>query len=136
MIPHSGLSVGGPYTISMLISRGMEWYPPTTIVIELRRFTRPHKSSIRLVHNKMLVQGSTTNGPQSTQAGATTLEPQISTYHSPSFPSNDTLLSPNCPAQSQISIPFHSLPHFSQFNSIRGKKGPTYEWHQPLVFYH
>jgi hypothetical protein len=31
------------------------------------------------------------NGPQLTQAGATTLEPRISISLSPSFPSDDTL---------------------------------------------
>jgi hypothetical protein len=74
----------------------------TTTIIELCRFTEPHKSDMRLVHNEMLVQVSTTNGPQSTQARDTTLEPQISTYHSLSFSSDDTLLSPSCPTRSQI----------------------------------
>jgi hypothetical protein len=66
MIPYARLFVGGTYTIPMLISRGMMGYRPTTIIIELHQFTRPHKSSMRSVHNQMLVQGSTMNGPQST----------------------------------------------------------------------
>jgi hypothetical protein len=102
MIPHAGLSVGSPYTIPMLISRGMVGYRPTTTTIELRRFTRPHKSGMQLVHNQMLVQGFTMNGPQSTQDGNTTLEPRISTSLSPTFPYDDTPLSPSCPAWSQI----------------------------------
>jgi hypothetical protein len=101
-IPHTGLSVGGLYTIPVLISRGMVGYRPTTTIIEIRWFTEPHKFGMRSVHNQMLIQGSTTNGPQSTQVGATTLEPRVSTYHSPSL---------------------HSLSNFSHFNSIRGKKG-------------
>jgi hypothetical protein len=103
-LPHdtsAGRSVGGSYTIPVLISRGMMRYHPTT-TIELRQFTVPHKSNMRSVHNQILIQGSTMNGPQSTQAGTTTLEPQISTYYSPSFPSDDTPLSPSCPARSQI----------------------------------
>jgi hypothetical protein len=44
-------------------------YRPTTTIIELRRFTGPHKSDMRSVHNQMLVQGSTMNSPQSTQVG-------------------------------------------------------------------
>jgi hypothetical protein len=58
-IPHTGISVGGLYTITMLISRGMVRYHPTTTIIELCRFIRPHKSGIRSVHNQMHVQGST-----------------------------------------------------------------------------
>jgi hypothetical protein len=65
-ITYFGLSVGGPYTISVLISKGMVGYRPTTTIIELHRFAGPHKSSIWLVHNQILVQGSTTNGPQLT----------------------------------------------------------------------
>jgi hypothetical protein len=61
VIPHAGLFVGGPYTIPMLISRGMVAYHLTTIIIEQRQFTGPHKCSMRLVHNKMLVQESTMN---------------------------------------------------------------------------
>jgi hypothetical protein len=101
-IPHTGLSEGGPYTILMLISRGMVGHHPTTTIIELCRFTRAHKSGMQSVHNQMLIQGSTTNGPQTTQAEATSLGPRISTYHSPSFPFDDTPLSPNYPARSQI----------------------------------
>jgi hypothetical protein len=123
MIPHVGQSVGGPYTIPVLISRGMVGYRPTTTIIKLRRFTRPHKSNIQSVHNQMLIQGSTTNGPRSTQAGATTLEPRISTSLSPTFPSDDTPLFPSCPAWSQIKTSFYSLSSFNHFNSIRGKKG-------------
>jgi hypothetical protein len=85
--PYAGLSVGGPYTIPMLTSGGMVGYCPTTTIIELCRFTRGHKSDRRSVHNQMLVQRSNMNGPQLTQVGAITLEPQISIYHSPSFPS-------------------------------------------------
>jgi hypothetical protein len=47
----------------------------------------PNISGMRSVHNQMLVQWSTMNGPQLTQARATTLEPRISTYHFLSFPS-------------------------------------------------
>jgi hypothetical protein len=97
-IPHAGLSMGGPYTIPMLISRGMVGYHPITTIIELHRFTRPYKSGMQSIHNQMLIQALTTNGPQSTHARATTLEPRISTYHSPSFPSDDTPLSTSCPA--------------------------------------
>jgi hypothetical protein len=64
VIPYARLSVGGPYTIPMLISRGMVGYCPTTTIIELRWFTGPHKSIMRSVHNQMLIQESTTNGPQ------------------------------------------------------------------------
>jgi hypothetical protein len=101
-VSHAGLSVGDPYTISILISRGMVGFHPTTTIIEVHWDTRPHKSSMRSVHNQMLIQGSTTNGPQSTQAGATTLEPRISISLSPTFPTDDTPLSPSCPARSQI----------------------------------
>jgi hypothetical protein len=54
-IPHAGLSMGGPYTIPMLISRGMVGYCPIITIIELRRFTGPHKSSMRSIHNQMLI---------------------------------------------------------------------------------
>jgi hypothetical protein len=101
-ISHAGLSVGGPYTIPMLISRGMVGYRPTTTIIDLCQFTGPHKSGMRSVHNQMLVQGSTMNGPQSTEVEATTSEPRISTYHSPLFPSNGTPFSPSYPTSSQI----------------------------------
>jgi hypothetical protein len=74
VIPHTRLSVGGPYTIPVNISRGMVGYRLTARIIELRRFTRPHKSNMRSVHNQVLIQGSTMNGSQSTHAGATTLE--------------------------------------------------------------
>jgi hypothetical protein len=77
-------------------------YRPTTTIIELRRFTRTHKSSMRLVHNQILVQWSTMHGLQSTQAGATTLEHRISTSLSPTFPSDDTQLSLSCSDRSQI----------------------------------
>jgi hypothetical protein len=69
MIPHAGLSVGDPYTIPVLISRGMLGYRPTNTIIELRQFIRPHKFDMRSVHNQMLIQGSTTNCHQSTQVG-------------------------------------------------------------------
>jgi hypothetical protein len=75
VISHIGLSVGGPYNIPLNISRGMAGYRSTTTIIELRRFTGPHKFSMQSVQNQVLIQGSTTNGPQSTQVGATTLEP-------------------------------------------------------------
>jgi hypothetical protein len=101
-IPHVGLFVGGPYTIPMKISKWMVGYHPTTTSTELCWFTGPHKSGMWSKHNQKLVQGSTTNGHQLTQAGATTLEPRISTYYSPSFPSDDTLLSPSCLTWSQI----------------------------------
>jgi hypothetical protein len=102
-IPHAGLSVGDPYTILVLISRGMMGYHPTTIFIMLRQFTGPHKFNMLSVHNKMLIQWSTMNDPQSTQVGATTLEPRISTSLCPTFPSeDDTPLSPSCPGRSQI----------------------------------
>jgi hypothetical protein len=94
--------MGGPYTIPMLISRGMVGYHPTATIIELVGLPGPSIAYMRSAHNQMLIQGSTTSVPQSTQAGATTLEPQISTYHSPSFPSYDTPLSPSCPTRSQI----------------------------------
>jgi hypothetical protein len=61
-----------------------------------------HKSSMRSVHNQILIQASTTNGPQSIQPRATTLEPRISAYQSPSFASDGTPLYPSCPAWSQI----------------------------------
>jgi hypothetical protein len=98
VIPHSGLSVGGSYTISVLISRGIVGYHPITTIIELRSY----KSSMQSVKYQMLAQGSNTNGHQSTQAGATTLEPRISTFLSLTLPSCDTPLSPSCPARSQI----------------------------------
>jgi hypothetical protein len=44
-VPHDGLSVCGPYTIPVNISTGMVGYHPTTIMIELRRFTGSHKAS-------------------------------------------------------------------------------------------
>jgi hypothetical protein len=135
-IPHAGQSVGCPYTIPMLISRGMVGYRPTTTIIEQRRFTKPYKSGMRLVHNQMLIQGSTMNGPQLTQAGATTLKPQISTSLSPTFPYNNTPLFLVAPPCLKFKSTFHSLPNFSHLNSIRGKKYPTCEWNQPLVFYH
>jgi hypothetical protein len=102
VIPHSGLSVGGPYTIRMLISTGMVGYHPTTTITKLCWFTGLHKSDMRSVHNQILIQGSTTNGPQSAQARAITLEPRISTSLSPTIPTDDTSLSPSCPARSQI----------------------------------
>jgi hypothetical protein len=134
-IPHTRLSMGGLYTIPMNISRGMVEYRQTTTIIELRQFTGPHKSSMRSVHNQMFLQGSTTNDPPSTQAGATTLELRISTYHSLSFPSKDAPLSPSCSPGLKFKSSFHSLLNFNHFHSIRGKKGPTCEWNQPLVFY-
>jgi hypothetical protein len=82
-IPHIGLSVGNPYTIPVNISRGMVGYHPTTTIIPV------------------LTQGSTRNDPQSTQMGAGTLEPRISTSLSPTLPSEDTLLSPSYPTWSQ-----------------------------------
>jgi hypothetical protein len=139
-IPHSELSVGGPYTISVLISGGIVGYHPTTTLIELHQFIRPHKSSVRSVHNQMLIQGSTINSPQLTQVRVTTLEPRISTYHSSSFPFNYV---PNWLCFPLVALPglkfkssFHSVPNFNHFNSIRGKKGPTCKWNQPLIFYH
>jgi hypothetical protein len=119
----------------MLISRGMVGYHPTTTIIELCLFTGPHKSSMRLVHNQMLIQGSTTNDPQSTQAGATTLEARISMSLPLTFQSDDTPLSSSCLAWSQIKSSIHSLRNFNHFSSIRGKKGPICEWDQPLIFY-
>jgi hypothetical protein len=101
-ILHTGLSVGDTYTIPLNISRGMVGYRPTTTIIELRQFTGPHKSSMRSVQNQVLDQGSSMNGRQSTQAGATTLEPQISNNHSLTFPSEDTPLFPSCPVRYQI----------------------------------
>jgi hypothetical protein len=68
-IPHARLSMVGPYTILMLISRGMVGYHPTTIINKLCRFTGPHKSGMWPVHNQMLVQGCTMNGLQSTKVG-------------------------------------------------------------------
>jgi hypothetical protein len=102
VIPHIGLSMCGPYTIMVNISRGLVGYHPTTTIIKLRRFTGPHKSSIWSVHNQVFIQGSTINGPQSTHAGATILELQISTYQSLSFPFKEASLSPSCLAWSQI----------------------------------
>jgi hypothetical protein len=102
MISHTGLSVGGPYSIPVNISRGKVGYRPTTTIIKLHRFTRPHKSSMRSIHNQMLVQGSTMNGPQLTQVGAITLESQISTSFSLTLPSKDITLSPSCSVRSQI----------------------------------
>jgi hypothetical protein len=82
--------MGGPYSIPMLISRATVGYHLTTTIIELRRFTGAHKSSIRSVHNQMLVQGSTTNGSQSTQAGDT---PWSLEYpHTTSRPSHPMIL--------------------------------------------
>jgi hypothetical protein len=124
-IPHVGLSVDGPYTIPMLISRGMVGYRPTTTIIELHRFTGPHKSGMWSVHNQILIQWSTTNGPQSIQMRTITLEHRISTSFSPTFPSDDTSLSPSCPARSQIKTSFqsfHSLSSFNHFNSIKVKR--------------
>jgi hypothetical protein len=66
--------VGGLYTISLNIARGMVGYRPTTTIIELRQFTGPHKSSMQSVHNQVHAQGSTMNDPQLTQVEATTLE--------------------------------------------------------------
>jgi hypothetical protein len=91
-----------PYTIPMLICKGIVGYRPTATIIELVSLPAPSITDMWSVHDQMLVQGSTTNGPQLTQAGDTTLEPRISTYHSPSFPSDDAFLSPSCPARSQI----------------------------------
>jgi hypothetical protein len=59
---------------------------PTTTIIELHQFNGPHKSNMLSVHNQMLAQGSTTNGPQSTQVRATTLELQISKKPLPILP--------------------------------------------------
>jgi hypothetical protein len=47
--------IDGPYTISMLISREMVEYHPTTTIIKLRRFTGPHKFVMQSVHNQMFV---------------------------------------------------------------------------------
>jgi hypothetical protein len=44
VIPHTGLSVGGPYTIPLNISRAMVGYRSTTTIIQLRRITGSHKA--------------------------------------------------------------------------------------------
>jgi hypothetical protein len=49
-------------------------YHLTTTIIKLHQFIGPHNFSMWPVQNQVLVQGPTTNGPLSTQAGATTLE--------------------------------------------------------------
>jgi hypothetical protein len=113
----------------------MVGYHPTTTIIKLRRFTGPHKSSIWSVHNQVFIQGSTINGPQSTHAGATILELQISTYQSLSFPFKEASLSLVAPRGLKFKSPFHSIT-FNHFSSIRDKKSPTCEWDQPLIFYH
>jgi hypothetical protein len=51
-IPHTGLSVGGPYTIPVYIYRGMVEYRPTTTIIKLCRFTGSHKVNIWYVQFK------------------------------------------------------------------------------------
>jgi hypothetical protein len=51
------------------------------------------------------------NDHQSTQAGATTLEPRTSKTFSPTFPSKDTPLSPSCPTRSQIKSSLQILQH-------------------------
>jgi hypothetical protein len=139
VIPHAGLSVGGPYTIPMLISKGMVGYRPTTTIIDLCRFTGPHKSGMQSVHNQMLIQGSTTNGPQSIEVEATTLEleyPHTTPHCSyPIILPFPLVTPPHLKFKSTSFHSFHSLSYFNHFNSIRGIKGPTREWNQPLVFY-
>jgi hypothetical protein len=127
VIPHYRLSVGGSYTIPLNISRGMVEYRLTVIIIELRQFTGPHKSSMWSVHNQMLAQGSSMNGPQSTQAGLPPWSPKYP--HTTPRPSHLKML---CfplvaPLGLKFKSSFHSLSNFNHFNSIRGKKGPTCE---------
>jgi hypothetical protein len=137
-IPHVGLSVSDPYTILMLISRGMMGYHLITIIIKLRRFTGPHKSDMRLIHNQMLVQRFVMNGFQSTQAGLPplSLEYPHTTPHS-SYPMilHFSLVVPPSLKFKHQSI--HSILYqiLTILISLRYKGGPTFEWNQPLAFY-
>jgi hypothetical protein len=54
VIPHTILSVCGPYTIPVNISKGMVWYRPTTTIIKLYRFTKSHEAIMRSVQFKYL----------------------------------------------------------------------------------
>jgi hypothetical protein len=74
------------------ISREIVAYRLTTTIIELRRFTGFHKAMVSTI--RILAQGFTMNGPQSTKADATTLKPQISISLSLTFPSKGALCFP------------------------------------------
>jgi hypothetical protein len=134
-IPHAGLSVGGTYTIPMLISREIVGYRLTTTIIELRRFTGPHKSSIRSVHNQILIQGSTTNGSQSTQMG---LPPWSLEYsHITLRPSHPMILHFPLVAPSSLKFKHQYILYkiLAILIPLEVKGGPTCEWNQPLIFY-
>jgi hypothetical protein len=102
----------------MFISREMVGYHSTTTIIELRRFTGAYKSGMRSVHNQMLIQGFTTNDPQSTQAG---LPPWSLEYpHTTPRPSYSMILHFHLVAMLGLKCKHHSiLSNFNHFNSIK-----------------
>jgi hypothetical protein len=55
-IPHTALSVGGPYTVLLNISSGMVGYCPTTTIIEQRQFIGSHKASMQSIQFKYLLK--------------------------------------------------------------------------------
>jgi hypothetical protein len=120
VIPHAGLSLGGPYTIPMLISRGMVGYCPTTTIIELCWFTGPHKSSMRSVHNQILVQGSTTNGPHRRGLPPWSLKyPHTTPHPSHLMVLHFPLVAPPGLKFKTLIHSFYSLPNFNHFNFIK-----------------
>jgi hypothetical protein len=55
-IPHTGLSLGSPYTIPVNISIGTVGYCTTTTIIKLHRFTGSNKDRMQSVHFKYLLK--------------------------------------------------------------------------------
>jgi hypothetical protein len=100
-IPHTGLSVGDPYTIPVYISRGMVRYRLSTTIIELRCLLDPIKSTCGQ-YCSSTCSGFHYERSSINTGEATTFEPRISTSLSSTFPSNDTTLFPICLVRSQI----------------------------------
>jgi hypothetical protein len=119
------------------ISRGMMCYHPTNTIIKLRRFTGPHKSSMRSVHNQMLVQGFTMNGHLNRHKQW--LSPERLEYpHTTPCPSHPMILHFSLVVSLGLKFKHHSLLYqiLTILNLLEVKKGPTCEWNQPLIFYH
>jgi hypothetical protein len=134
-IPHTRLSVGGPYTISVNISRGMVGYRPTTIVIELCRFTGSHKASMCSLQFKYSLRVPLLMVLNRHRKG---LPPWSLEYPHPSpLPSHPMILCfivapPGIKLNYQNKTPNKNL---SKSTSVK-KGDPTCEWDLPVDFYH
>jgi hypothetical protein len=128
--------VGGPYTIPINISRGTVGYLPTTTIIKLCQFTGPHKASMHSVQFKYLLEVPLRTVLNRHRRGGYHLG--ASNIHNPlpTFPYEDTLLSPSCPARSQIKPSLQILQHNHYNTTSVGKRGGrTCEWDLPFIFY-